>query len=73
VSARELPKLLDRAGLMRELGVKRVAAEAIMREVPKVTIPGHAKTYVKRADVEQLLADGTIDAVSARARKRRAA
>jgi hypothetical protein len=33
-----LPELVDNAGIQRELGVKRAAAEAIMRRVPKVTI-----------------------------------
>ena len=73
VSARELPKLIDCAGLQRELTVKRAAAEAIMRELPKVTIPGHSKVYVKRADVERLIDDGTVEVISQRARARSAA
>jgi integrase len=36
---------------MRELGLKDTAAEAIMRQLPKVTIPDVAKPYVRRADV----------------------
>jgi hypothetical protein len=66
----QLPKLIDRAGIERELGVKRSAAEAIMRDLAKVTIPGHSKVYVKRADVQKLLDDGTVEAISARARAR---
>lgn len=50
-----LPKLLDCAGLQRELGVKRTAAEAIMRALPKQTIPGVRKVYVRVSDVRRLL------------------
>lgn len=71
--ARELPKLIDRAGIERELDVKRACSEAIMRELPKVTIPGHTKVYVKRADLQKLLDDGTVEAITVRARRRTAA
>ena len=50
-----LPVLLDCAGIMRELGVKRTTAEAIMRQIPVVVIPDHRKTFVRRADVLALL------------------
>lgn len=56
-----LPKLIDAAGLQRELGVKRATAEAIMQRVPKVMIPGHSKVFVKRADVQKLLDDNTLN------------
>lgn len=56
---RDLPKLIDAAGLQRELGIKRAGADAIMRQLDKVQIPGLDKVYVKRADVEQLLKEGT--------------
>lgn len=46
-----LPRLLDCAGVQRELGVKRVAAEAIMRDLPKFSPPGVRKVYVRREDV----------------------
>lgn len=59
-----LPKLIDNAGLQRELGIKRAAADAIMQRVPKVTIPGVKKVYVKRTDVEQLLDDNTQNIVA---------
>jgi hypothetical protein len=39
-----LPELLDCKALRAELGVSRAAAEAIMRAVPTVTIPGLPKT-----------------------------
>lgn len=51
--------LLDRAGVMRELGVSRAAAEAWMRQLPKVEIDGLRKTYVKRRDLERLVEEKT--------------
>ena len=54
-----LPGLLDCAALARELGIKRAAAEAIMRRLPKVEVDGLRKVYVKRADVARLLNDST--------------
>jgi hypothetical protein len=54
-----LPQLLDAKGLQAELGVTRAAAEAIMRRLPKVEIDGLRKVFVKRADVERLLAEST--------------
>jgi hypothetical protein len=50
-----LPELLDCKTLRVELGVSRAAAEAIMRAVPMVTIPGLRKTYCRRSDVARLL------------------
>jgi hypothetical protein len=46
-----LPELLDAKGLRAELGVTRAAAEAIMRNVPVVSIEGLRKSYVRRSDV----------------------
>jgi len=40
---------------MAETGFKRAAAEAVMRHLPKVQIPGVRKVYVKRRDVERYL------------------
>jgi hypothetical protein len=57
-----LPTLIDCRGLQAELGVKRATAEAIMRELPKVTIPGLRKCYVKRSDVAKLLEERTVAA-----------
>jgi hypothetical protein len=50
-SRRDLPKLLDCRAVKDELGVSRAAAEAIMRLLPKVVVPGLRKTYVLRDDV----------------------
>ncbi len=50
-----LPELLDVKALRCELGVSRAAAEAIMRQVPSVVIPGLRKSYCRRADVAALL------------------
>jgi hypothetical protein len=55
----ELPQLLDAKHLVIELGVTRASAEAIMRRLPKVEIPGLRKVYVKRSDVERLLSEST--------------
>lgn len=54
-----LEELLDLGAdvfdLRAELGVSRAAAEAIMRAVPRVTIPGLRKTYGRRSEVARLL------------------
>ena len=56
VSAAEpLPALLDCRGIMLELGVKRATAEAIMRAVPTLEIPGLRKSFARRVDVLALL------------------
>ena len=48
-----LPALLDCRAIMTELGVKRTVAEAIMRQLPKIRIPGVRKVFVRRAGVER--------------------
>lgn len=58
----ELPRLIDCAGIMRELGVKRGVAEAYMRRLPKVTVPGNRRVFVKRADLARLLDEHTVAA-----------
>ena len=50
-----LPELLDAKALQAELGITRAAAEAIIRKLPIVQVPGLRKVYVRRADVEKLL------------------
>ena len=50
-----LPTLLDCRAIMRETGISRAAAEALMRSLPKVTVPGLRKVYVRRSDVLALL------------------
>jgi hypothetical protein len=60
VSATELPALLDCKGLMRELGVSRASAEAIMRQLEVVSFPDLRKVFVKRADVHRLVAERTF-------------
>jgi len=55
--------LLDIAGVMRELGVTRAAAEAFFRKLPKVHQPaGLRKVYVRRRDLERLLEEHTVAA-----------
>ena len=46
-----LPELLDCRRLMRETGLSRAGAEALMRALPVVTIEDLRKTYVRRSDV----------------------
>ncbi|HEX3331847.1 MAG TPA: hypothetical protein VHS27_18130 [Gaiellales bacterium] len=55
MSAEALPQLLDAKALRDELGVTRAAAEAVMRQVPAVVIPGLRKSYCRRSDVAALL------------------
>jgi hypothetical protein len=55
-----LPQLLDAKALRAELGVSRAAAEAIMRQLPTVQLPGLRKVYVRRADVARLLEESTF-------------
>jgi hypothetical protein len=55
-----LPELLDAKKLAAELGVSRAAAEAIMRQLPIVAIPGLRKTYCRRTDVAVLLDRSTF-------------
>jgi hypothetical protein len=50
-----LPQLLDAKHLAAELGITRAAAEAIIRQLPIVQVPGLRKVYVRRPDVEKLL------------------
>jgi hypothetical protein len=56
-----LPELLDCKSLARELGVTRAAAEAIMRQLPSVQVPGLRKVYVRRSDVAELLERSTFE------------
>lgn len=51
----QLPELLDAKGLQAELGVTRAAAEALMRQLPVVSIEGLRKVYVRRSDVAAYL------------------
>ncbi len=55
-----LPELLDAKKLQAELGITRAAAEAIMRQIPIVTVEGLRKTYVRREDVRRYLEQRTF-------------
>jgi hypothetical protein len=55
-----LPDLLDCRALRAELGVSRAAAEAVMRCLPVVQIPGLRKVFVKRSDVARLIDERTF-------------
>jgi hypothetical protein len=56
-----LPQLLDAKHLAGELAITRAAAEAIMRQLPSVQVPGLRKVYVRRPDVESLLERCTFE------------
>ena len=45
-----LPRLLDCAALMKELGVKRATAESLMRAVPKIRVG--RKVFISRDDLK---------------------
>lgn len=55
-------ELVDNAGIRRWLGVTEAAADAMMRQVPKVIPPGLRKVYVYRRDIEKLLERGMLAA-----------
>jgi hypothetical protein len=56
-----LPELLDAKRLQGELGITRAAAEALMRQLPIVQVPGLRKVYVRRPDVIALLERCTFE------------
>lgn len=51
----ELQGLYDCARLARALGISRAAAERIMQQVPKQTIPGLRKNYARGTDIQTFL------------------
>lgn len=55
-----LPELLDCKRLMRETGLSRAGAEALMRRVPTVSIEGLRKVYVRRSDAAAYLEQRTF-------------
>jgi hypothetical protein len=55
-----LPNLLDAKALRLELGITRAAAETIIRQLPVVQFDGLRKVYVRRDDVERLIAERTF-------------
>lgn len=57
-----LPALVDRKQLAAETGLSRAAVDAVFRSVPVVCLPGLRKTFVRRDDVERLIADSTYGA-----------
>jgi hypothetical protein len=52
-------RLMDAGTIMRELGIKRNAADVLMRQLPKVEIRGLQKNFVLRVDVERYLEQNT--------------
>jgi hypothetical protein len=60
VKREALPELLDNARLRAELGITKAAADRMMRTLPSVQFAGLRKVYVKRSDVERLIAESTF-------------
>ena len=56
-----LPALLDCRAIMTELGVKRTVAEAIMRQLPKIRIPGVRKVFDRQWDDPDSRSDDLVD------------
>lgn len=54
-----LPRLIDCAGIVQELGVKKHLAERAMRQCRLVRIPGSRRVFVYRAELERRLAEWT--------------
>lgn len=51
----EKGKLLTASDLANEYGLKRAAAEAVMRQIRTVEVPGLRRVYVRRDAVERFL------------------
>lgn len=51
----ELQGLYDCARLAATLGISRKAAERIMQQIPKQTVPGLRKNYARAADIQAFL------------------
>jgi hypothetical protein len=52
--------LFDAARIAREYGVSRAAAEAFMRQCAKVRPDGLRKVYVRRSELERVIAESTV-------------
>lgn len=50
-----LPGLIDRGGLVSELGISHAMADAIFRLLPVIRLPGVRRAWVKREDVKRAL------------------
>jgi hypothetical protein len=53
VTAGPLPRLLDRRGIARELGVTLTGAERVMRDCPLIHVG--RRIYVERTEVDRWL------------------
>ena len=56
----ELTGLFDEARIVRELRVGRKVAAAMMRALPKQTVPGVRKTYVRAGDLQRWLDENRV-------------
>jgi hypothetical protein len=55
-----LPQLLDRKTLATEYGFARSTVDAIFLALPVIKFPNHRKVYVRRTDVDALIASSTF-------------
>ena len=60
VATGPLPQLLDRKMLQGETGLPRRGVDAIFQSLPVISLPNHRKNYVRREDVDRLLAEATF-------------
>lgn len=54
-----IPATLDRAQVRRFYGLTRVDVDRVFRNLPVVSLPGSRKVYVRRNDLDALLAEHT--------------
>lgn len=57
----EMPALLDRGAVARLYGLTRTDLDRVFRLLPVVSLPESRKVYVRRADLDELLAAHTYD------------
>jgi hypothetical protein len=62
-----LPQLIDRKTLAEECNFTRSTVDAIFLALPVIRFPNHRKVYVRRADVDALIASSTFEKNQVRA------
>lgn len=62
----QLPALLDRGAVGRLYGLTRTDLDRVFRMLPVVALPDSRKVYVRRADLDELLAAHTYDKTAVR-------
>lgn len=56
----EQGRLLTVADIQREYGLKRAAAEQVMRQLPKIVVPGLRRVYVRRDLLDSRLSQWSV-------------